>query len=120
MASTREKTAALAAAGAATAAAAGVGIKKLRDSDGEAADSTAYRLLEAEPVGPGIRRVLHAQVDGAVEQLRGEAGASPRRRSTRRARTSRRSAQPCGWFATRSATMPGDARTITTGTSPGS
>jgi CHAD domain-containing protein len=77
MASTREKTAALAAAGAATAAAAGVGIKKLRDSDGEAADSTAYRLLEAEPVGPGIRRVLHAQVDGAVEQLRGEAGSEP-------------------------------------------
>jgi CHAD domain-containing protein len=77
MASTREKTAALAAAGAATAAAAGVGIKKLRDSDGEAADSTAYRLLEGEPVGPGIRRVLKAQVDDAVAQLRGEAGTEP-------------------------------------------
>src|SRR5438552_3388429 len=77
MASTREKTAALAAAGAATAAVAGVGIKKLRDSDGEAADSTAYRLLKDEPVGPGIRRVLKAQVDDAVEQLRGEAGNEP-------------------------------------------
>jgi CHAD domain-containing protein len=77
MASNREKTAALAAAGAATAAAAGVGIKKLRDPDGEAADSTAYRLLEGEPVGPGIRRVLHAQVEDAVEQLHGEAGNEP-------------------------------------------
>jgi CHAD domain-containing protein len=77
MASTREKTAALAAAGAATAAAAGVGIKKLRDSDDETADSTAYRLLHDEPVGPGIRRVLKAQVDDAVAQLRGEAGNEP-------------------------------------------
>jgi CHAD domain-containing protein len=77
MASTRDKTAALAAAGAATAAAAGIGIKKLRDSDGEASDSTAYRLLEGEPVGPGIRRVLEAQVDDAVAQLRGEAGNEP-------------------------------------------
>jgi CHAD domain-containing protein len=77
MASTRDKTAALAAAEAATAAAAGIGIKKLRDSDGEATDSTAYRLLEGEPVGPGIRRVLEAQVDHAVAQLRGEAGNEP-------------------------------------------
>src|SRR3954451_13000668 len=77
MASNREKTAALAAAGAATAAAAGVGIKKLRDSDGEAADSTAYRLLEGEPGGPGVRRVLHAQVEHAVEQLHSEAGNEP-------------------------------------------
>jgi CHAD domain-containing protein len=77
MPTTRDKTAALAAAGAATAAAAGIGIKKLRDSDGEVADSTAYRLLEDEPVGPGIRRVLKAQVDDAVEQLRGEAGNEP-------------------------------------------
>jgi CHAD domain-containing protein len=77
MATTRDKTAALAAAGAATAAAAGIGIKKLRDSDGEAGDSTAYRLLKGEPVGPGIRRVLQAQVDDAVAQLRGEAGNEP-------------------------------------------
>jgi CHAD domain-containing protein len=77
MATTRDKTAALAAAGAATAAAAGIGIKKLRDTDDEAADSTAYRLLEDEPVGPGIRRILHAQVDDAVAQLRGEAGNEP-------------------------------------------
>jgi CHAD domain-containing protein len=77
VATTRDKTAALAAAGAATAAAAGIGIKKLRDSDGEASDSTAYRLVEGEPVGPGVRRVLKAQVDDAVEQLRGEAGNEP-------------------------------------------
>ena len=43
---TRDKTVALAAAGTAAAAAAGIGIKKLRESDGDAADSTAYRLLE--------------------------------------------------------------------------
>ncbi len=77
MASTRDKSAALAAAGAATAAAAGIGIKKLRDSNGEVSDSTACRLLKGEPVGPGIRRVLKAQVDDAVEQLRGEAGTEP-------------------------------------------
>jgi CHAD domain-containing protein len=77
MATTRDKTAALAAAGVATAAAAGIGIKKLRDSDGAAADSTAYRLLEGEPVGPGMRRMLKAQVDDAVAQLRGEAGNEP-------------------------------------------
>jgi CHAD domain-containing protein len=67
----------LAAAGAATAAAAGIGIKKLRDPDGEAADSTAYRILEDEPVGPGIRRILLAQVDDAIAQLRGEAEDDP-------------------------------------------
>ncbi len=43
----------------------------------DAADSTAYRLLEGEPVGPGIRRVLKTQVDDAVAQLRGEAGNEP-------------------------------------------
>jgi CHAD domain-containing protein len=42
-----------------------------------AADSTAYRLLEGEPVGPGIRRVLEAQVVDAIAQLRGEAGTEP-------------------------------------------
>jgi CHAD domain-containing protein len=77
MASTRDKTAALAAAGTAAAAAAGIGIKKLRDSDGEAADSTAYRLVEGEPVGLGIKRVLTAQVDDAIGQLRGDAGNEP-------------------------------------------
>lgn len=77
MASTRDKTAALAAAGTAAAAAAGFGIKKLRDSDGEAAGSSAYRLLEGEPVGPGIKRVIAAQVDDAITQLRGEAGTEP-------------------------------------------
>ncbi len=77
MASTRDKTAAPAAAGTAAAAAAGFGIKKLRDSDGEAAGSSAYRLLEGEPVGPGIKRVIAAQVDDAITQLRGEAGTEP-------------------------------------------
>jgi CHAD domain-containing protein len=76
MTSTREKTAAIAAAGVATAAAR-VGIKKFRDSEGDAADSTAYRLLEGEPTGPGIRRVIAAQVDDAIAQLRGEAGTEP-------------------------------------------
>ena len=77
MATTRDKTAVLAAAGTAAAAAAGIGIKRLRDTDGDAADSTAYRLLEGEPVGPGIRRILQAQVEDAVVQLRGEAGTGP-------------------------------------------
>ena len=79
MASTRDKTAALAAAGVgvATAAAARIGIRKLRDSHSEAADSTAYRLLEGEPAGPGIKRVIGAQVDDAIAQLRGEASTEP-------------------------------------------
>jgi CHAD domain-containing protein len=77
MASPREKTAALAAAGTAAAAAAGVGIKRLRDGHGKSFDSDAYRLLAGEPVGAGIRRVLAAQVDDAISQLRGEAGTEP-------------------------------------------
>jgi CHAD domain-containing protein len=77
MATTRDKTAALAAAGTAAAAAAGIGVKKLRDKNGEISDSTAYRLVDGEPVGPGIRRVIAAQVDDAIAQLRGEAGTEP-------------------------------------------
>jgi CHAD domain-containing protein len=78
MASRRDKTAALAAAGtAAAAAAARIGIKRLRGSDGRASDSTAYRLSEGEPAGPGIRRVIASQVDDAIVQLRGEAGTEP-------------------------------------------
>lgn len=77
MTTTRDKTAGLAVAGTAAAAAAGIGIKKLRESNDETSDSTAYRLLEGEPVGPGVRRVLQAQVDDAVAQLRGEAGNDP-------------------------------------------
>jgi CHAD domain-containing protein len=77
MAISREKTAALAAAGTAAAAAAGVGIKQLRDRDGKAFDSDAYRLLDGEPTGAGIRRILVAQVDDAIAQLRGEAGTEP-------------------------------------------
>jgi CHAD domain-containing protein len=77
MSPTRDKTAALAAAGTAVAAAAGIGIKKLRDGDGQAFDSEAYRLVPGEPVGPGLRRVLAAQVDDAIAHLRGEAGGEP-------------------------------------------
>jgi CHAD domain-containing protein len=80
MATTRDKSAALAVVGTAAAAAAavaGIGIKKLRKSDGNAADSTAYRLVDAEPVGPGVKRVITAQVDDAIVQLRGEAGSDP-------------------------------------------
>ena len=77
MAGSREKTAALAAAGTAAAAAAGLGIKRLRDGRGKSFDSDAYRLLAGEPVGAGIRRILAAQVDDAISQLRGEAGTEP-------------------------------------------
>ena len=77
MAGSREKTAALAAAGTAAAAAAGLGIKRLRDGHGKTFDSDAYRLLAGEPVGAGVRRILAAQVDDAISQLRGEAGTEP-------------------------------------------
>ncbi len=71
----RKAAAAIAAAG--TAAAAGIGIRRLRDGDHPAFDSDAYRLLEGEPVGPGLRRAILAQVDDAIAQLRGEAGTEP-------------------------------------------
>jgi CHAD domain-containing protein len=77
MASSREKTAALAVAGTAAAAAAGVGLKRLRGDDGTEFDSSSYRLLAGEPVGAGMKRVITAQVDDAIAQLRGEAGAEP-------------------------------------------
>jgi CHAD domain-containing protein len=77
MAGSREKSAALAAAGTAAAAAAGLGIKRLRDGHGKTFDSDAYRLLAGEPVGAGVRRILAAQVDDAISQLRGEAGTEP-------------------------------------------
>jgi CHAD domain-containing protein len=70
------KAAALAAAGTA-AAAAGIGLKRLRDGDGRTFDSDAYRLLSGEPTGPGVKRVLTAQVDDAIAHLRGEAGTEP-------------------------------------------
>jgi CHAD domain-containing protein len=72
------KAAGLVAAG--TAAAAGLGLKRLRgDQDGTAfdSDSSAYRLLAGEPVAAGVKRILTAQVDDAVAQLRGEAGTDP-------------------------------------------
>jgi CHAD domain-containing protein len=72
----REKTAAAAAVAgtaAAAAAAAGVGLKRLKSSHGAQFDSDSYRLLAAEPVAAGIKRVLTARVDDAVAHLRGEA-----------------------------------------------
>ena len=70
------KAAGLVAAG--TAAAAGIGIKRLRGGgDGASFDSDAYRLLAGEPVSAGMKRILTAQVDDAIAQLRGEAGTDP-------------------------------------------
>jgi CHAD domain-containing protein len=71
------KAAGLLAAG--TAAAAGYGIRRFRSNDGASADfdSDAYRLLAREPVGAGMKRVLTAQVDDGISQLRGEAGTEP-------------------------------------------
>jgi CHAD domain-containing protein len=78
MTGSREKTAAIAAGtAAAAAAAAGVGIKRFRQQDGAGFDSSAYRLLDGEPVGPGMKRVITAQVDDAIAQLRGEADKDP-------------------------------------------
>jgi len=73
----KPKAAALAAGGAAAVAAAGIGIKRLTDSDGASFDSDAYRLLPGEPVAEGLKRVIAGQVDDAIEQLRGEAGSEP-------------------------------------------
>jgi CHAD domain-containing protein len=70
------KAAALAAAGTA-AAAAGFGIKRMRDGHSRDFDSDAYRLLAREPVAAGIKRVLAAQVDDAIAQLRGETESDP-------------------------------------------
>ena len=69
------KAAGLVAAG--TAAAAGIGFRRFRGADGASFDSDAYRLLSREPVDAGVKRVLTAQVDDAVAQLRGEAGTEP-------------------------------------------
>jgi CHAD domain-containing protein len=70
------KAAGLVAAG--TVAAAGFGLKRLRgDRDGSSFDSDAYRLLPREPTGAGLKRILTAQVDDAIVQLRGDAGTEP-------------------------------------------
>jgi CHAD domain-containing protein len=70
------KAAGLVAAG--TVAAAGFGLKRLRgDRDGASFESDAYRLLPREPVADGLKRVVTAQVDDAIAQLRGEAGTDP-------------------------------------------
>jgi CHAD domain-containing protein len=70
------KAVALAAAGT-VAVAARLGIRRHQDSGGRVVDSGAYELLEGEPVGPGIRRVVLARVDDAIAQLRGEAESEP-------------------------------------------
>jgi CHAD domain-containing protein len=60
------------------AAAFGIGLRRLRgDRDGATFESDAYRLLPREPVAPGLKRILTAQVDDAIAQLRGEAGTDP-------------------------------------------
>jgi CHAD domain-containing protein len=70
------KAAGLVAAG--SAAAAGFGLRRLRgDRDGATFDSDAYRLLAREPVAAGVTRILTAQVDDAIAQLRGESGTDP-------------------------------------------
>jgi|SRR5829696_534334 len=65
----------LVAAGAA--ATAGIGLRRFRTKDGASFESDAYRLLPGEPAGPGVRRILAAQVDDAITQLRSEAGSEP-------------------------------------------
>ncbi len=75
--SREQKAAALAAAGTAAAAVAGIGLRHLRDRDGHALDSDAYRLLAGEPVGLGVKRAVLAQVDDAVAELRGETDSDP-------------------------------------------
>jgi CHAD domain-containing protein len=70
------KAAGLMAAG--TAAAAGFGLRRFRGHrDGASYDSSAYRLLPREPVAAGVKRILAAQVDDAIAQLRGDAGTEP-------------------------------------------
>jgi CHAD domain-containing protein len=69
------KAAGLVAAG--TAAAAGIGIRRFRRGAGARFESDAYRLLAREPVAAGMKRILTAQVDDAIAQLRGEAGTEP-------------------------------------------
>jgi CHAD domain-containing protein len=68
--------AAAAAAAGTVVAATGIGIKRYRQ-DGSLLDSDAYRLLSRESVSEGIKRVIRAQVDDAIAQLRGEAGTPP-------------------------------------------
>ena len=53
------------------------GILTMRPNADSDFDSDAYRLLAREPAGPGIKRVLAAQVDDAIAHLRGEAGTEP-------------------------------------------
>jgi len=43
----------------------------------EMSDSTAYTLLESEPVGDGIRRIVLARVDNALAELRGYTESTP-------------------------------------------
>jgi CHAD domain-containing protein len=69
------KAAGVVAAG--TAAAAGIGLRRFRRADGASFDSNAYMLLSGEPVAAGLKRVLTAQVDDAILQLRGETGTEP-------------------------------------------
>jgi CHAD domain-containing protein len=67
------RRAAAAAAAGTVAAAARIGIRRYRQ-DGALFDSDAFRLLPGETVSAGLKRVIRAQVDDAIAQLRGEAG----------------------------------------------
>lgn len=63
-----------AAAGTAAATATGAGVRKLLSQDGERHDSSAYRLLDGEPVAAGIKRIVRARIDDALTELGGETG----------------------------------------------
>ncbi|MDP9188841.1 MAG: CHAD domain-containing protein, partial [Actinomycetota bacterium] len=57
----------------------GAGLRRRLTGDGADpfAGATAYRLLEGEPAGAGIRRIVLARVDDALAELRGETASSP-------------------------------------------
>src|SRR5437899_661018 len=56
----------------------GPSTEQIEESAHEGAfDSDAYRLLAGEPVDAGIKRILRAQIDDAIDHLRGDAGAEP-------------------------------------------
>jgi CHAD domain-containing protein len=71
---------AIAAAGTAATVAAGAGLRKAlsrADEDDALAGPSSYRLLDEEPVGAGIKRIVLARVDDALAELHGENGGEP-------------------------------------------
>jgi CHAD domain-containing protein len=70
----------LAAAGTAATVAAGAGLRKAlarADDDDASAGPSSYRLLDGEPSGAGMKRIVLARVDNALGELHGEAGSEP-------------------------------------------